>query len=127
MNDEVDAAGEPDALAVRVAEILGTDPQATYDAMVQADQVDLGPLQADGDLDVGDADSWSEHTEGLSYMEYGDRVGAILGVDGESVALAQAQAYEDLYAIERDIRDTDSGRDAEGKYESGKHPAQTTS
>ena len=35
VNDEVDAAGDPDELAVRVAEILGTDPQATYDAMIR--------------------------------------------------------------------------------------------
>ncbi len=121
-NTEVDS-GEPDDLSVRVAEILGTDTQATHDAMVQADQVDLDHLGVDGQVEVGDEDSASVEAEGMSYAEYGDRIGAILGVDGERVARAIAQAYEELYAIERDIWDNGSGRDAEGKYESGKHPA----
>ena len=65
----------------------------------------------------------SVEAEGPSYLEYGNRIGAILGVDGERVARAIAQAYEELYAVERDIRDNGSGRDKEGKYDSGKHPA----
>lgn len=122
-NAEV-GSGEPDELAVRVAEILGTDPQATYDAMLQADQIDLDHLGVDDQVEVGDEDSWSEHAEGLSYMEYGERVGAILGLDGEMVARAIAKAYEELYAVERDIWDNGSGRDAEGKYDSDKNPAE---
>ena len=121
-NTEVES-GEPDELAVRVGEILGTDPQATYDAMLQADEVDLDHLGVDDQVEMGDEDSWSEHAEGPSYMEYGERVGAILGLDGETVARAIAQAYEELYAVERDIWDNGSGRDAEGKYDSDKHPA----
>ena len=113
-NTEVET-GEPDDLALRVAEILGTDTQATHDAMVQADQVDLDQLGVDGQVEVGDEDSASVEAEGPSYLEYGNRVGAILGVDGERVARAIAQAYEELYAVERDIRDTGSGRDKEGK------------
>ncbi len=125
-NTEVDT-GEPDELSVRVAEILGTDPQATHDAMVQADRVDLSQVRVEGQVEVGDADSWSEDATGMSYLEYGERVGAILGVDGETVARAIAQAYEELYAVERDIRDNGSGQDKEGKYDSDKQPAETTS
>ena len=125
-NTEV-ATGEPDELSVRVAEILGTDPQATHDAMVQADRVDLSQVRVEGQVEVGDADSWSEDATGMSYLEYGERVGAILGVDGETVARAIAQAYEELYAVERDIHDNGSGRDKEGKYEPDKQPAETTS
>ena len=122
VNDEVDAAGEPDGLAVRVAELLGTDPQPTYDAMVQADAaVEPNPGQpGEGNED---ADSMSVEAEGLSYLEYGNRIGAILGVDGGRVARAIAQAYEEIYAVERDIRDKGSGRDVEGKYDSDKHPS----
>ena len=122
-NTEVES-GEPDELAVRVAEILGTDPQATHDAMVQADQVDLSGLSEVGHMEVGDLDSWSENGTGMSYGEYGNKVGAILDVDGLRVAHAIAQAYEELYAVERDIWDNGSGRDAEGKDESGKHHAE---
>ena len=125
-NTEVET-GEPDELSVRVADILGADTQATHDAMVQADRLNPGPLPADGNADAGDADSWSEDATGLSYMEYGERVGAILDLDGERVARAIAQAYEELYAVERDIHDNGSGRDKEGKYDSDKQPAETTS
>ena len=127
VNDDVDAVGEPDELSVRVAEILGTDPQATHDAMVEADRLDPGPLPADGNADAGDADSASEHAEGMSYAEYGNRVGAILGLDGLRVAEAIAQAYQELYGVERDIRDTGSGRDAEGKEDPAKRLAQPDS
>ena len=122
-NTEVEA-GEPDELSARVAEILGTDPQATHDAMVQADQVDPNGTQVDGHGEVGDADSMSVEAEGLSYLEYGGRIGAILKVDGLRVAQAIAQAYEELYEVVRDIQDKGSGRDAEGKYEAEKHPAE---
>ena len=116
--------GEPDELSVRVAEILGTDTQATHDAMVQAGRVDLEPLGADGQVEAEDTDSASVEAEGPSYLEYGNKIGAILGVDGERVARAIAQAYEELYLVERDIRDNGSGRDAEGKYDADKHPAE---
>lgn len=118
-NTKVETGG-PDELAVRVAEILGADPQATHDAMVQADRVDLDRLRPEEPVEAGDADTRSEHATGLSHMEYGERIGAVLGVDGERVARAVSQAYEELYAVERDIRENGSGRDAEGKYESGK-------
>ena len=119
-NTDVDS-GEPDDLSIRVAEILGTDAQATHDAMVQAD---AAVVSNPGPSDDGnqDADSMSVEAEGLSYAEYGERVGAILGVDGERVARAIAQAYEELYGIERDIHDTGSGCDAAGKYDSDKNP-----
>lgn len=126
VNDEVDAAEEPDELAVRVAEILGTDPQATYDAMVRADAaVDPNPGRSgEGGEAKRDADSMSVEAKGSSYLDYGNRIGAILGVDGLRVAQAIAQAYEELYAVERDIYYNESGRDTEGKYESDKHPAE---
>ena len=117
--------GEPDELSVRVAEILGADTQATHDAMVQADAaVEPNPRRSgEGNGSDQDASSMSVEAEGQSYLEYGNRIGAILGVDGERVARAIAQAYEEIYAVERDIRDNGSGRDKEGKYESDKHPA----
>ena len=120
--------GEPDELSVRVAQILGTDTQATHDAMVQADAAaEPNPGRSgEGDESDQDADSMSVEAEGPSYLEYGTRIGAILGVDGERVARAIAQAYEELYAVERDIRDNGSGRDKEGKYDSDKHPAKPT-
>ena len=123
-NDDVDAAGEPDDLSVRVAEILGADAQATHDAMVQADQVDHDHPGVDGQVEVGDEDSQSVHAEGTSYLEYGNKIGAILGIDGETVARAIAQAYEELYAVVRDISDNGSGRDKDGKYDSEKNPAE---
>ena len=77
-NTEVDS-GQPDDLSVRVAEILGADTQATHDAMVQADQVDVDRLVVDGQVEVGDEDLASVEAEGRSYLEYGNRIGAILG------------------------------------------------
>ena len=121
-NTEVES-DEPDELSARVAEILGTDTQATHDAMVQADAA-TEPTPGRAGEGNEDADSMSVEAEGPSYLEYGNRIGAILGVDGESVARAIAQAYEELYAVERDIRDNGSGRDKEGKYESDKNPAE---
>ena len=122
-NTEVETR-KPDELAERVAEILGTDTQATHDAMVQADQVDASRIRLEDSVETEDTDSMSVHSEGMSYMEYGNRIGEILGLDGEIVARAIAQAYQELYAIERDIWDNRSGRDAEGKYDSDKHPAE---
>ncbi len=125
-NTEVETGG-PDELAVRVAEILGMDPQATYDAMVQADapaEPKPGLSEEDGRGDEGDVDSMSVKAEGMSYMEYGERTGAILGVDGQVVARAIARAYEELYGVERDIRDSGSGRDVEGREEPDKHPTE---
>ena len=126
VNDDVDASAEPDDLSVRVAEILGIDTQAAHDAMVQADTaVEPNPdLSGEGNETDQDVDSMSVEAEGLSYLEYGNRIGVILGLDGERIAQAIAQAYEELYAIERDIRDTGSGRDAESKYESDKQSAE---
>lgn len=125
-NDDVDPVGEPepDELFVRIAEILGTDPEATHDAMVQADQVDLNGSADDSTVEVGDADSMSVEAGGTSYLEYGKRVGAILGVDGRTVAEAIAQAWEELYAVQRDITDKGSGQDAEDKYGADKYPGE---
>ena len=124
-NTDVETA-EPDELSIRVAEILGTDTQATHDAMVQADAtVEPNPGRSgEGNESDEDANSMSVEAEGPSYLEYGNRVGAILGVDGERVARAIAQAYEEIYEVERDIQDNGSGRDKEGKYESDKQPAE---
>ena len=92
--------------------------------MVETDRLDPRLLHADGNADPGDADAGSEHAEEMSYAEYGYRVGAVLGVDGLRVAESIAQAYEELDGVERDIRDTGSGRDAEGKEDPAKHLAQ---
>ncbi len=125
-NTDVDS-GEPDELAVRVAEILATDPQATHDAMVQADAaVEPNPGgSGEGSGGKQDADSMSVEAEGSSYLEYGNKVGAILGVDGEKIARAIAQAYEELYGVERDIGDNGSGRDKEGREKPDKLPVET--
>ncbi len=112
---------EPDALTVRVAEILGTDPRATSDAMTRVDST--GPAAVDGVVVDGragepDADSMSVEAEGLSYLEYGSRLGVILGVDGERAARAVAQAYEELYGVQRELDDSGSGADQNGGEES---------
>ena len=120
------AAGQPDKLAVRIAGILGTDPQATYDAMLQVDgavEANPGRSGVGNQEDEQDVDSRSEDAEGMSYGEYGEKIGAILDVDGLLVANAIAQAYEELYGVERDIWDNGSGRDKESKEESDKHLA----
>ncbi len=124
-NPEVES-GEPDDLSIRVAAILGTDTQATHDAMVQADAAvapNPGRSREGDEVDQG-ADAMSVEAEGPSYLEHGKRVGAILGVDGETVAWAIAQAYKEVYAVERDISDKGSGRDVKGKYEANKHAAE---
>ena len=61
----------------------------------------------------------------MSYQEYGERIGAILGVNGESVARAIAQAYQELYAVEREIWDNGSGRDMEERKDSDKLPSES--
>lgn len=71
-----------------------------------------------------DADSMSVEVAGMSYLEYGNRVGAILGLDGQTVAEAIAKAYEELYAVECGISDDGSGWDREGKERSDKHSAE---
>ena len=113
---------EPDALAVKVAEILGTDSQATSDAMARV--ASAGSAAADGtavdDRAVEpDAESMSVEAEGLSYLEQGSRLGAILGVDGKRAAQAVAQAYEELYGVERELHDKGSGADKNAGEESG--------
>ena len=87
-NTEVES-GEPDDLAVRVAEILGADTQATYDAMVQADvAAEPNPGRSgEGNESDQDADSMSVEAEGRSYLEYGNRIGAILGKEAEAFPL----------------------------------------
>ena len=125
VSDGLDASGEPDELAVRVAELLRTDSQATFDAMVQADAVAAPNPGRSGEGSEGgqDADSMSVVDGGPSYLEYGNRVGAILGVDGERAAHAIAQEYEELYAVERGIGDNGSGWDSKGKEVQGKRSA----
>ena len=140
--DEYGSAGESDPLAAKVAEILGTDPQATADAMAQveaeieAEYVDAMMRQAvaDGDITTAQADAirtqvqsgdytgldrfvqtshdedcfadfWATDREHISNQEYYDRVGAILGVDGQSIADAVVQAYGELYAADLETWD----------------------
>ena len=151
----------PDELAVRIAEILGADPQAVSDAMIQVDAamyaeyVDalLRRHVADGHISEeqanairaqvqsgdhtaldrlwtysyeeawgGDSSSAEVVAEGASYQDYGDRIGTILGLDGQRVANAIAQAYEELYAVQREIWDNGPGRDKGDKEESEKYP-----
>ena len=94
---------EPDPLAVRVAEILGTDARDTSDAMARMDSAEsVGSLGAGAGGHAGerDADAASVGADGLSYQEYGNMLGAILGVDGELAAQALAQAIRDLHGVD---------------------------
>lgn len=109
------APREPDDLAVRIAEILGTDPGATSDAMARVETAEsANPVGAgaDGRPGEGDEASMSVEAEWLSYAEYGTRLGAILGVDGDRAGRAVAQAYQELYGVERDLDDRGSGADS---------------
>lgn len=94
---------EPDPLAVRVAEILGTDARDTSDAMARMDSTEIaGYLGAGADGHPGErqADAVSVEAEGLSYREYGNMLGATLGVDGELAAQAVVQAIRDLHGVD---------------------------
>ena len=136
---------EPYSLAAKIAEILGTDPQATADAMkqveaeIEAEYVDallraavesgritteqaddirarvqsgdyyaLDELWQDG-LEECIAEFWFEAEAGISQQEYYERVGAILDVDGQKVADAVDQALEELYQIDLQNWDNESG------------------
>ena len=137
---------EQDVLAARVAEILGTDPKATADAMAQveaeieaeyvdallraavesgrltAEQADairaqvqsgdysgLDQLWQDGSEEECPVDLWFAEREEFSPQEYYDRVGAILNVDGQRVADAVVQAYGELYPLDPETWDNESG------------------
>ncbi len=63
---------------------------------------------------------WFEEQEGISDQEYYDRVGAILNVDGQKVADAVNQAYDEMYGQDPEIWDDEGERDDE---ESGDGPA----
>ena len=121
------APRQPDELAVRIAEILGTDPRATSDAMARVDSAEsANPVGAGADGRSGERDvaSMSVEAEWLSYAEYGARLGEILAVDGDRAGRAIAQAYQELYGVERDLDDRGSGADIPGRRElgSGKAP-----
>lgn len=119
-NTEV-APRQPDNLAIRIAEILGTDPDATSDAMTRVETVGSSN-PAGGGADGGpverDAASMSVEAEWLSYAEYGTRLGAMLAVDGDLAGRAVAQAYQELYGIQRDLDDRGSGADIHGHVQS---------
>lgn len=125
-NTEV-APRRPDDLAVRIAEILGTDPDATSDAMARVETAEsANPVGAgaDGGPGEGDVASMSVEAEWLSYAEYGARLGVVLAVDGDRAGRAVAQAYRELYGVERDLDDRGSGADVHdhGQLHSGKAP-----
>ena len=71
--------------------MLGTDAQATANAMVQVDAT-LSVEHPDPErLDKeSQTDSHEVMAEGLSYQEYGSRIGSMLGVNGQRVAQALA-------------------------------------
>lgn len=116
------AAAELQQFAGRIAVTLGTDAEATADAIMQVREemgrealasklewaVDQGRIteeEAQGIRDEAEAGGWlgmglEWHHGGKSrwgggYQEFADRVGAILGVDGESVSAAVEQAFRD--------------------------------
>ena len=136
---------EPYSLAAKIAEILGTDPQATADAMEQVESeieaeyidallraaVESGRITSEQADDIrarvqsGDyyaldelwqdaleeciGDFWFEAEAGISQQEYYERVGAILDVDGQKVAEAVEQAYSELYPLDQETWDNESG------------------
>ena len=141
-----DSAEGSNPLAAKVAEILGTDPKATADAMAQVEaemeaeyqdalleqavasgrvtteQADAIRAQVQsGDYSALDelwqstseeeclADFWFEEREEVSHQEYYDRVGAILDVNGQRVADAIYQAYGELYPMDQETWDNESG------------------
>ncbi len=142
-NDAEEVVAEyQDPLPAKVAEILGTDSQATTDAMARVDAeieaehfdaflkeaVESGRItteQADAiraQVKCGDysgldqlwldsyeeecgAEDWFEEPEGLSYQEYTNRIGAILNVDGQKVADAMDQAFEEPVVAEAEGED----------------------
>lgn len=123
-NQDPETAEGPDDLAVRIAEILGADPEVTASAMAEADAALTRALASRDGLDPEQgADSAEVMAEAPSFRAYGDRMGAIMGLDGQDVAAAIAQAHEELYAVERGIDDTGSGWDLEDKERPDKHDA----
>lgn len=78
-------------MATRIAEILGTNTEATTNAMVQVDAT-LSVEYTDPERldEESQTDSHEVMAEGLSYQEYGSRIGSMLGVNGQRVAQALA-------------------------------------
>ncbi len=117
------AAAELQEFAGRIAVTLGTDAEATADAITQVSgemgrealdrklqwAVDQGRIteeEAQEIRDEAEAGGWigmgfglhpggKGHRGGDGYQEFADRVGAILGVDGDSVSAAVEQAFRD--------------------------------
>lgn len=121
------APRQPDKLAIRIAEILGTDPGDTSDAMARVETVgSANPVGAGAGGSLGERDvaAMSVEAEWLSYAEYGTRLGAILAVDGDRAGCAIAQAYGELYGVERGLHDRGSGADSpsHGELHSPKVP-----
>ena len=117
------AAAELQEFAGRIAVTLGTDAEATAAAIAQVrgemgrealdrklqwgvDQGRITEEEAQEIRDEAEAGGWigmgfglhhggKGHRGGDGYQEFADRVGAILGVDGDSVSAAVEQAFRD--------------------------------
>ena len=88
---------------------LTTEQADAIRAQVQlGDYSGLDQLLADS-YDVCTVDFWSVDWEVVSHEEYYDRVGAILNVDGQKVADAVEQAYGELYPLDQETWDNESG------------------
>ena len=76
---------------------ITTEQADAIRAQVQScDYSELDRLWLDG-IGEGDEDGWFVEPEWVSHLEYSNRVGAILNVDGQKVADAIDQALEELY------------------------------
>lgn len=121
------AAAELQQFAGRIAVALGTDAGATADAITQV-RVEMGrealerklegavaqgritEEEAQGIRDEAEAGGWlgmgfelhhgGKGRRGGGYQEFADRVGAVLGVEGDSVSAAMKQAFRDELADE---------------------------
>ncbi len=108
-----------------------TDEQATViSAQVQSgDQTALDQLWAYSYEEERGAVSRLEEDagDGVSYQDYGQRVGAMVGVDGQRIADAIGHASEERDAVEREFWDNGSGRNKEGTEGPGRHLAEIAS
>ena len=99
---EVDAALEAEYVEALLRQAVDkghitTEQADAIRAQVQSgDYSELDRLWLDG-IGEGDEDGWFVEPEGVSHLEYSNRVGAILNVDGQKVADAMDKAIEELY------------------------------
>ena len=104
---EVDAALEAEYVEALLRQAVDkghitTEQADAIRAQVQSgDYSELDRLWLDG-IGEGDEDGWFVEPEGVSHLEYSNRVGAILNVDGQKVADAIGEAADAYLVFEED-------------------------